>query len=191
MNHQFFCRNRHRLTDVVRRRSASDIRYRCPAFVAADLLRTRKSRRPLRNEEDFPGIRIFYFRARREAFYINVFSRRKWAFHQILLTWNRDAIRKITLRYLGRCGCRSRPYRRLFGRVLRLSGAIGIERLLLGRILLLRFLWISRNLMPNSRRRLIRFTSRKEEKTQQRKGKREFHNGRLTKVASFSFVANR
>ena len=135
----------------------------------------------LRDEKNFPGVRIFHFLAGTETFDIDKFSRRVRTLDQMRFAGNWNAVGKIAFRFRGRSGSRRGPSGRVFrggSRGFGLGRTVGIERLLLRRIgrrrLTLRRIFC--DLMLDLPRRFIDgIAGGNEEGSEQRK--REFHNG--------------
>jgi hypothetical protein len=136
----------------------------------------------LGHEKDLLRVGIFYFGAGRETFHIDIFAGRIWALDQVLFSWNRNSIRIIAFGGF-RCGSGRRwtGSGRCF-----LSGgcfgwrwAVGIKRLLLGRVLL-RLVRIFRDPLLHTRGRLLRFSARTDEEAgNERERQQRFHKDRF------------
>ena len=65
----------------------------------------------LRHKENFVGVRILHFSARRESFHVDIFAGRIRAFHQMRFARNRDSVRIISLCHFCWRGCSGRRRR--------------------------------------------------------------------------------
>ena len=137
----------------------------------------------LGHEKDFLRVRILYFGARWETFHVDIFAGGIWALDQVLFSWNRNSVRIIALGSF----CRGRGRRWTgSGRGCFLSGGgfrrrwtVGIERLLLWRVLL-RLVRILRDPLFHAWWRLLRFSARTDEEAgNERERQRRFHKDRF------------